>query len=124
LHQYGRWHRSPIRPRAEEEVVQLRLEDFEELLAQARAQQAPAPPAPTAPTSPPTPAVAPTVAVAPVEGPSSSSKPTFSKPSLARQFDFNSAVLAALSPLMEFAPEESEIKANMTKAITLLTHAN
>ncbi|RCN49871.1 hypothetical protein ANCCAN_04117 [Ancylostoma caninum] len=108
-------------PKAEEEVVQLRLEDFEELLAQARAQQAAAAPAPPAP---PAPAVVPAVAVAPVTGQISSTKPTFSKPGLARQFDFNSTVLAALSPLMEFAPEDSEIKANLTKAITLLTQRN
>ncbi|KIH52920.1 hypothetical protein ANCDUO_16969 [Ancylostoma duodenale] len=107
-----------LAPKAEEEVVQMRLEDFEVLLAQARAQQAPVPPAPTAP------AVAPAIAVVPMAGPSSSSKPTFSKPGLARQFDFNSTVLASLSPLMEFAPEESEIKANLTKAITLLKQRN
>ncbi|EYC24543.1 hypothetical protein Y032_0013g1960 [Ancylostoma ceylanicum] len=83
-------------PDAEEEIVQLRLEKFEQLLAQARAQRAPAPSAP---------AVAPAAPVAPIAGPSSSTEPTFSKPGLVRQFDFNSTVLAALSPLMEFAPE-------------------
>ncbi|KIH45407.1 hypothetical protein ANCDUO_24551 [Ancylostoma duodenale] len=104
-------------PEAKEEVVQLRLKDFEELLGQARTS----PPAPTTLTALPAPAVAPAVAVTPAAGPSLSSKPTFSKPGLARQFDFNSTVLAALSPLMEFSPEKSEIK---TKVITLLTQRN
>ncbi|RCN38449.1 zinc knuckle [Ancylostoma caninum] len=97
-------------PEAEEELVQVRRDELEELLAQIRVPAAPA----VVPLAPPVPA----------PGPSSSSKPTFTKPGLARQFDFNSSILTILTPIMDFAPEDYEIRSNLAKAITLLTQRN
>ncbi|CAJ0588768.1 unnamed protein product [Cylicocyclus nassatus] len=56
--------------------------------------------------------------------PSSSSRPSFTKPGLARQFEFNTKVMEALTPIVAFAPEEEGIRANLLKAITLLTQRN
>ncbi|KAK6755445.1 hypothetical protein RB195_014046 [Necator americanus] len=95
-------------PNAAEEVVQISREELEELLNQAR--QTVAPPPVTLPSS--------------ANTPTSSSKPNFSKPGLARQFDFNSSILNILTPLMEFAPEDFEIRGNLSRAITLLTQRN
>ncbi|KIH42635.1 hypothetical protein ANCDUO_27378, partial [Ancylostoma duodenale] len=89
-------------PEAAEEVVQMRKEDFDELVLQARAS-----------ASAPAPLVA-----------SSSSKPTFTKPGLARQFDFNSQILDILTPLVELAPAEFDIRSSLTRAISMLTQRN
>ncbi|EYC17881.1 hypothetical protein Y032_0029g1932 [Ancylostoma ceylanicum] len=67
-------------PDAVKDVVQLRKQDFDELVLQARAAA---------------PASAPLVA-------SSSSKPTFTRPGFARHFDFNSQILDILSPLVKW----------------------
>ncbi|KIH60813.1 zinc knuckle [Ancylostoma duodenale] len=108
-------------PEAAEDIVQMTVEELDELLAQIRPVQMAAaqPPAVPAPAPAPLPAPA-----APTPGPSSSSKPNFSKPGLARQFDFNSNVLNILTPLMDWAPEGFEIRSNLSRAITLLTQRN
>ncbi|RCN48886.1 zinc knuckle [Ancylostoma caninum] len=110
-------------PAAAEDIVQMTVEELDELFAQIRqpvqptAAQAPAVPAPV--PTPPVPPPAP-----PAPGPSSSSKPSFTKPGLARQFDFNSSILSILTPLVEWAPDDFEIRNNLSRAITLLTQRN
>ncbi|EYC27585.1 hypothetical protein Y032_0009g810 [Ancylostoma ceylanicum] len=104
----------------EEDIVQLRKEDFDELLANLRMQVAPITPLPqTSSNIPPATGIPCTSAM-----PSSSSKPKFTKPGLSRQFDFNSEILSILSPLVEFAPEERDVKNNLIKFIQLLTQRN
>ncbi|KAK6729898.1 hypothetical protein RB195_006759 [Necator americanus] len=99
-------------PITAEEVVQISGEELEELLNQAR--QNVAPPPVTMPSS--------------ANTPTSSTKPNFSKPGLARQFDFNSSILNILIPLKEFAPEDFEIRGSLSRAISqrneLLTTAD
>ncbi|KAK6727346.1 hypothetical protein RB195_005189 [Necator americanus] len=70
-------------PEASTEFVQISREELEEMRAHANRSSAPA-----------ATGLQSTV-------PSSSSKPIFTKPGLARQFEFNSSVLSVLTPLME-----------------------
>ncbi|KAK6725596.1 hypothetical protein RB195_004113 [Necator americanus] len=93
-------------PEASTKFVQISREELEEMLAQARRSS-------TSAAS----GLQPTV-------PSSSSKPVFTKPGLARQFEFNSSVLNILTPLMEWAPDDFDIRSNLFRAITLLTQRN
>ncbi|VDP05226.1 unnamed protein product [Heligmosomoides polygyrus] len=52
------------------------------------------------------------------------SKPVFKRPGLEKQYEFNSDVLALISPLLPIAPEDYRIKATIAKAIQLLSQRN
>ncbi|CAJ0594194.1 unnamed protein product [Cylicocyclus nassatus] len=56
--------------------------------------------------------------------PTSSQKPTFTKPGLSRQYDFNANLLSILSPIADIAPEDFDIKQQLTKVVELLTQRN
>ncbi|VDN23456.1 unnamed protein product, partial [Cylicostephanus goldi] len=55
--------------------------------------------------------------------PGTSTRPTFSKPGLEKQFAFNSSVSPVLTPTLDLLKEE-ETKDSLRKAITLLTQRN
>ncbi|KAL6729570.1 hypothetical protein Aduo_002984 [Ancylostoma duodenale] len=107
--------RNPVPP-ADDDTVHLRKEDFEELLSQLGMH--------VPPCSSSIPQFSSNIPMSSSNMPSSSSKPKFTKPGLSRQFDFNSEILSILSPLVEYAPEELDVKNNLLKVIQLLTQRN
>ncbi|KHJ78691.1 hypothetical protein OESDEN_21686, partial [Oesophagostomum dentatum] len=95
------------------EVVQITDEELQELLLRRSSTSSTAHSPPSA-----------SAVLSGMPGPSSSTRPQFSKPGLARQFEFNSSILATLTPIMEMAPEEFDIKSSLRRAITSLTQRN
>ncbi|KAK5972574.1 hypothetical protein GCK32_022816 [Trichostrongylus colubriformis] len=89
-----------VPPVHREEVV-MSLEEYERLLAQANQPVIMAPPVPQAP--------------------SSATKPSFTKPGLQRQFEFNASILDIISPIAQIAPDEFGLRINLNKAVTSLT---
>nr|CDJ97703.1 unnamed protein product [Haemonchus contortus] len=94
-------------PEAEEDLFQMRREDLEDMLAQAReagiASVHQPPPVST--------------------GLGTSVKPTFKKTGLARQYEFNGGLIDILAPIAD-ASQEGEVRDTLHQALTLLQQRN
>ncbi|VDO20310.1 unnamed protein product [Haemonchus placei] len=94
-------------PEAEEDLFQMRREDLEDLLAQAReagiASVQQPPPVST--------------------GLGTSVKPTFKKTGLARQYEFNGGLIDILVPIAD-ASQEGDVRGTLHQALTLLQQRN
>lgn len=100
----------------EDDVFPLRRGDLEELIAQVRASST---------TYSATNAATTSSVIAPVSaGLGASSKPSFSKTGLSRQFDFNSSILSVLSPVVESLADDCDVKQVLAKALTMLSQRN
>ncbi|KAK6019557.1 hypothetical protein OSTOST_14804, partial [Ostertagia ostertagi] len=51
-------------------------------------------------------------------------KPSFSKPGLQRQYEFNSSILAIVEPIAQVAPPELNVKADLLKAVKAIKQRN
>ncbi|KAK6042086.1 hypothetical protein COOONC_20410 [Cooperia oncophora] len=54
----------------------------------------------------------------------STSKPTFTRAGLQRQYEFNSSILELIAPVAQVAPEEFDVKNLLDKAVTALRQRN